>query len=370
MKIGARIIKTGIAVTLTMFFCKLFNLEPAFFGAVSAVVNMQPSIFLTIETAKEQVLVHVLGVTVGLAFGYLVGNSPIVMGIATILLISLHIKFNFKTSVTMGIIAALFILSSSAEEFLTHALIRSAVIFIGLAVAMFINVTLWPPHHKRVLEEKLQESNQQAVLYFCQAIQDYVHLENTAPPSRLEQKKKVHKLNKQSRTLLEFFSREGELLAPGASDQAIWLTNAEKFIDYNQSLIGKADRIYEILPTRFDRRLQLGLPPISPEFKQVLEILESGCTTILRTNGKLRSVIIDGIPVEPEAISEDYWEKLSLAIGQWQPELIDSYFLHILLDTAVTANEIKWASRQAKQLLIECTSQNESTDDSGVNLKV
>ena len=56
MKIGARILKTGIAVTITMYLCKMLNLEPAFFGAVSAVVNMQPSIFLTVKTAKDQIL--------------------------------------------------------------------------------------------------------------------------------------------------------------------------------------------------------------------------------------------------------------------------------------------------------------------------
>ena len=44
MKIGARVIKTCIAVTITMFICQALKLEPAVFGAVSAVVNMQPSI--------------------------------------------------------------------------------------------------------------------------------------------------------------------------------------------------------------------------------------------------------------------------------------------------------------------------------------
>ncbi|HWR44020.1 FUSC family protein [Sporomusa sp.] len=358
MKIGARIIKTGIAVTITMFICKMLNLEPAFFGAVSAVINMQPSIFLSVKTAKDQILVHILGVTTGLAFGYLFGGNPIVMGLITILLISLHIRFNFQSSITMGIIAALFVLSSSAEQFIPHALTRSSVIFIGLSVAMLINIILWPPRYQQQFKEKLEESNKQAVLYFCQAIQDYVELGNSKPPLHLEQKKKVHKLNKESRKLLEFLSREGDLLNPGAPEQLNWFAIAEKFIDYNQSLIGKADRIYELLPARFDRRLQSGLPPIKPEFKIILEILASGCTTIIRVNSKLRSVIIDGRPAETEEISEDYWEKLTQAIEQWQSKLTGSYYLHPLLDVAVTANEIKWASRQGKKLLYESTANN------------
>ncbi|MDF2929682.1 MAG: Aromatic acid exporter family er 1 [Anaerospora sp.] len=113
MKIGARIIKTGIAVTITMFICKILNLEPAFFGAVSAVINMQPSIFLTVKTARDQILVHILGVSAGLLFGYLLGGNPLVMGIVTILMISVYLKLNLQSGISMGIVAAVFVLGSS-----------------------------------------------------------------------------------------------------------------------------------------------------------------------------------------------------------------------------------------------------------------
>lgn len=75
--------------------------------------------------------------------------------------------------------------------------------------------------------------------------------------------------------------------------------------------------------------------------------------TIGRVNSKLRDIIIDGLPAEPEEISEEYWERLTQAIDEWHPKLTGSYYLHALLDVAVTANEIKWASRQAKNLLYE-----------------
>ncbi|MGL5512050.1 MAG: FUSC family protein, partial [Sporomusa sp.] len=342
MKLGARIIKTGVAVTITLYICKTFNLEPAFFGAISAVVNMQPSIFLTVKTAKDQVLAHILGVTVALLFGYLFGNNSLSMGFITILLIYLHISLKLQSNITMGIVAALFVLSSSAEQFIPHALTRTAVIFIGLIIAMLVNILFWPPRYKQNFKEKLLASNQLTVAYFCQAIQDYVQLVDTKPPLRQQQRKTVHKLNKESRVLLGFLHHEGELLKLGDSEQQDWLNTVEKFIDYNQSLIGKADRIYELLPSRFDRRQQAGSPPLSTEFKAILDILVSGCTSIARVNEKLRSVIINDIPAESEEISESYWEELFVAIEQWEPTLSGSYHLHALLDVAVTANEIKW----------------------------
>lgn len=364
MKIGARIIKTGIAVTITMFICNTLSLEPAFFGAVSAIVNMQPSILLTIESAKDQVMVHILGVSVGLICGYTLGNHPVIMGLVTILLIYLHIKFNFQSSITMGIIAALFILSSSAEQFLPHALMRTAVIFVGLLVAMLVNIALWPPRYQQQLKEQLKKSNQQIVGYFCQAIQDYVELENTQAPLRLELKESVHAINKEARKLMNFMRREGELLKPGASEQKDWLALADKLIDYNQSLLRKADRVYEILPARFERRMQLGSPPISPSFQVILELLASSCNTITRVNEKILSVIIDGAAVELEEINEEYWEKLTQAIEQFQADPNNIDYVHPLLDIAVTANEIKWASRQAKKLLADIVQQTADSQES------
>lgn len=353
MKFGARIIKTGIAVAITMFICRIFNFEPAFFGAVSAVINMQPSIFLTIRAARDQLFVHVIGVVAGFFFGYFIGVNPLSAGLIAILLISVYIKLNLQSGITMGIVAALFVLSSNANEFLVHALARTAVIFTGLGSAMLVNILLWPPQYSQQFREKLKESNEETVSYFCRAVQDYVHLENEETVFNHEQKAKVYQLNKEARVLSELIKREKALSADGLAVQGEWYLLAEKMIDYNESIMRKADRIYDLLPARLERRVQSGSPPISPEFKAILDILDSGCITIARVNSKLREVIVEGAMAEPEEISEDYWEHLTKAIEQWQPKLTGSYYLHGFIEAAVTANEIKWAARQAKTLLYE-----------------
>ena len=42
-----------------------------------------------------------------------------------------------------------------------------------------------------------------------------------------------------------------------------------------------------------------------------------------------------------------------MAIEQWQSKLSGSYYVHGLIEAAVTANEIKWAAREGKLLLQE-----------------
>ncbi|AZV43914.1 hypothetical protein BAOM_3305 [Peribacillus asahii] len=47
MKLDPRVIKTGIAVTLALYICSLFNLESAVFAGIAAIFTIQPSIYRT-----------------------------------------------------------------------------------------------------------------------------------------------------------------------------------------------------------------------------------------------------------------------------------------------------------------------------------
>lgn len=353
MVIGARIIKTGIAVTITMFVCKLLKLEPAFFGAVSAVINMQPSIFLTFKTSRNQIWIHVLAVVVAIIFGHLFGGNALSMGLVTMLIIVLYRRLCLSNGISTGVVAAMFILSSSPEEFLPHALNRTAVVFAGLVTAMLVNILLWPPRYSKQFKEKLEKSNKEAVYYFCTALHAYTQLGDELPEKNEAQKKLAHELTQEVRVLADFFQREGGLFASAPAGQESWFVQARQFMDYTESLVEKADRVYELLQQRYERRLEYGLPPVSSEFQAILDLLASGCDIVTRVNGKLRTVILDRTAVQVEPISEAYWEKLSKVIEEWQPKLANTYFLHALIEVAVMANEIKLSTRQAKRLLAE-----------------
>lgn len=359
LKVGARVIKTGIAVSLTMYICKWLHLEPAFFGAVSAVVNMQPSIFLSMKTSKDQVLVHLIAVGAGLVFGYLAGGTPLIMGLVSILLILVYIRFGLSSGISMGVVAAVFVMGSSQELFLQNAFNRIGVVFVGLSSAMAVNFLLWPPRYGRLLKEKIRQANEASVAYFCLAVSEYVHLENDEPKLDAAEKRRVHGLNQEVRRLVDLSSRESDLAWGSHSLQGKWPGQAGMLAAYNEALTEKADRIYELLPARLQRRHDAGNPPISEEFRVILELLGSSRDTLERVNGKLRRAIIDGELVESEAVSEEYWERLTVAIEQWQSKLTGSYYVHGLIEAAVTASEIRWTARQGKALLREIALQGQ-----------
>ncbi|AGL01830.1 FUSC family protein [Desulfoscipio gibsoniae] len=353
MKIGHRIIKTGIAVTITMFICQKLNLEPSVFGAVSAVINLQPSLHLTYKKAGEQVIVHILGVMAGILFGYMLGGTPLTMGAITIFIIILYNKLNLHNGIMMGIVAAIFILSASPDQFFHHAFTRSAVIFTGLIVAMLVNIILWPPRHGSRFNDLLRESNEMAVKYFCRAVHDFVRMDNQHLPQPLDMRQQVINLYEECCVLADYYRRERKQVDAGfdSVDPNEWFNSAEKLSKYNRLLVEKADQIYDILPARLERRLKSGNQSISQEFKAILEILDSGCDTIIRINHKLRSLICDKKPVETEEISERFWGELTLVIDKWQSRLTGSYYLHALIEASMVAGEIRWASREAKKIL-------------------
>lgn len=157
MKIGPRIIKTGIAVTITVLACQALNLEPALFGAIAAVINIQPSVYRTFTTARDQVLANLLGVVVGVIAGYLLGSGAVVTGAVAILVIVLFRGLGLQNGMLMGVVSALFILSSPPDRFLDQALTRSVIIFVGLTVAMAVNIALWVPRYDRAVRGKTAE---------------------------------------------------------------------------------------------------------------------------------------------------------------------------------------------------------------------
>lgn len=348
MRIGARVIKTGIAVGIAMFLCKTLNLQPSAFGAVTAVINMQPSIYLTFKTTRDQILIHIIGVVLGISLGYIFGGNPITMGLTTVLIIAIYTRFKLQHGIVMGLVAAIFILDSPPETFLLHAMSRSLVIFVGLSVAMIVNIALWPPRYKQQFLSKLRESNELSARYFCHAVLDFVYLDKHDAPNNEVDKNKLTSLNNETRQLARHLQLDNGNITKEQEDH---LRAAREMMLYNEALEEKANRIYELIPARIERRAKSGTPPISQEFKSILSILENGCPTILRINAKLRAIVCEKQEIGPEQFDDVYWESLTEAVEEWQQHLTSSYYLQALIEAAVVANELRWAARECKIII-------------------
>ncbi|CCO07650.1 FUSC family protein [Desulforamulus hydrothermalis] len=343
--VGARILKTGIAVALSMYICTLLQIEPKVFAAVSAVINVQPSIYRSFRNAVEQVITHIISVLIAVICGYTFGTGPIIMGLVTVLIISTNVKLNLKQGISMGVVAGIFVLDAPQHDFLQHALTRSYVIFIGLGSALFINSFLSQPRYSNNFLVQLAKLNELTAGFFTELVKGFIKLE---PLNRDEYEKKraeIKEVLAVSKNLFALHKEQNRYLKHVPQEmQELW----EKYLDFNVKLFYKSQEIYSATEQRLIWRMERGNPPISDEFNMVLAMLERGIASFEKLNEGLSEHVSQGKPLPPVQVNEQFWEELSFFIDQWHSRLTGADFLHAFMYVSVVANDIKWASRSIK----------------------
>lgn len=344
--VGARIIKTGIAVALALYICSLLQISPRVFAAVSAVMNIQPSIYRSFKNAIEQVLTHVISVGIAVVGGYLFGTNPVTIGLITIVIITTIVRIKLLPGVAMGVVAAIFVLDAPHHDFLNHALTRSYVVFIGLGTALMVNSFLPQPRYKDALLNNLAKLNKLTANFFHDLVQGFINLNPISDAEFESRKKEIKELLRLTRTQFELHKEQSKYQSRLPYDiQEKW----EKYLDYNVKLYYKSQELHDATKQRIEWRKERGDPPISTEFKMVLGMLERGINSFISLNGQLYEHIYYGKPLSRIPINEQFWEEFSYFIDRWHVRMTGSSFLHAFMYVSVVANHIKWASRSIKE---------------------
>src|SRR5690625_4751579 len=157
--IGPRMMKTGLAVALTILVTAKLGLDLAVVAVITAVVAMQPSIMRSISYIKEVILSNVVGVVFALLGAYTLGLQPVSIGITVILAIAVNIKLGWLKTVNITILTIAIIMLSGDESInLMYLVDRLSLIFIGISSAFLINSLVLPPNHQKLLYEMIKKS--------------------------------------------------------------------------------------------------------------------------------------------------------------------------------------------------------------------
>lgn len=154
MTIGPRVLKTGLSVTLALYICSFFELEPAIFAGVAAIFTIQPSIYRTWKHVLDQAATNTLGAAIALFAIYFIGNQPIVIGLVMIIVIMIGLKLKMESSITLALVTVLAIMSAPGDEDWLFALNRFGIILIGIGSAFLVNLLILPPKYKLNYIEK------------------------------------------------------------------------------------------------------------------------------------------------------------------------------------------------------------------------
>ncbi len=170
MTLGPRVVKTGMAVTLALYICALFDLEPAIFAGVAAIFTVQPSIYRTWKHVLDQVITNTMGAAIALFVIYFIGNEPIIIGIVMIFVILISLKLKMESTISLTLVTILAVMGAPSHEGLLYAANRFLIILVGIASAFIVNISIYPPKYKKNFIDKSETVFQNMSLLLRTAI--------------------------------------------------------------------------------------------------------------------------------------------------------------------------------------------------------
>jgi len=141
-KIGKRIIKTGIAVALSIGSAHLFGFTTTFSGVV-ALIAMKETSKRTVRYGVTLFLGSLLSVFIGLFLGLLLGKSIIAFGLGTIIALTLIVSLRLNDGIILATIVVYHVLDAMpiiGKQFISFSLKEIAVIGIGIIISVLINL--------------------------------------------------------------------------------------------------------------------------------------------------------------------------------------------------------------------------------------
>ncbi|WP_428908334.1 FUSC family protein [Niallia sp. Krafla_26] len=172
MKLGPRVIKTGVAVALALYICSLLNLDQSVFAGIAAIHTVQPSIYRTWKHGRNQVIANILGGIIALLGVYFLGNDPFSIGLVMIIVIGFSLKIKMADTISLTLVTVLAVMSAPGNEDLSYALHRFFVTFIGLLSALLVNMLIAPPNYKKNYVTKVRDVLQNMSILMRTAISD------------------------------------------------------------------------------------------------------------------------------------------------------------------------------------------------------
>ncbi|MBD3108725.1 aromatic acid exporter family protein [Bacillus sp. AGMB 02131] len=157
MKIGARILKTGIAIILALTLAQMLKLPSPAFAGIAAIFAIQPTIFRSYRTIIEQVQGNVIGAIVAILFVLAFGNHAFLVGLACIIIIIINVRLKSENTISLSVVTVIAIMESQTGHFLEFALLRFFSIMLGIFSAFIVNLFFLPPKYETKLYTTITE---------------------------------------------------------------------------------------------------------------------------------------------------------------------------------------------------------------------
>jgi hypothetical protein len=144
--LGARILKTGVAVFIALGAFHWVSPSYGTFAAVAAVVAVQPAVARAKQVFVEQFIANLMAGAVGVIIGLWLGKSAFAMAGAVVIVLGLCTQFRLTDAAGLAVVAVLFIMDRPPEELLLYTVARIATIAGGMLIGTLVNQLIRPPN--------------------------------------------------------------------------------------------------------------------------------------------------------------------------------------------------------------------------------
>ncbi|MFC4560205.1 aromatic acid exporter family protein [Virgibacillus kekensis] len=159
--IGPRMVKTGLAVALTLIVTDWLGLELEIVAAIAAVLAMQPSIMRSYNYIKEVVVSNGVGLLFALLGTFLLGTHPLSVGVVVIISIAINIRLGLNKTVSLTVLTIITLMLVNEEGLsLLYVLTRLSLVTIGVVSAFIVNVVIFPPDHQKNLFSLIKQASE------------------------------------------------------------------------------------------------------------------------------------------------------------------------------------------------------------------
>ena len=157
MKLGARILKTGIATVLSLLIAQSIELPSPVFAGIAAIFAVQPTIYRSYLSIIEQIQGNILGALIAMISVLLFGNNVFIIGLAAIIVIAFHLKLKLENAIGLSLVTLVAIMETPGDIFIQFAIIRFLTIMLGVLSAFIVNLVFLPPKYEQKLYFKISE---------------------------------------------------------------------------------------------------------------------------------------------------------------------------------------------------------------------
>ncbi|WP_338473271.1 aromatic acid exporter family protein [Niallia sp. XMNu-256] len=158
MKLGARILKTGIAIVLSLLLAQFIGLPSPVFAGIAAIFAVQPTIYRSYLSIVEQIQGNTIGALIATIFVLLFGNDVFIIGLAAIIVLALHLKLKLENAIGLSLVTLVAIMESPSDSFIVFAVIRFLTVMLGVLSAFIVNLVFIPPKYEQKLYHQLSET--------------------------------------------------------------------------------------------------------------------------------------------------------------------------------------------------------------------